>query len=80
MPSRGSFEIEARLKRDASMSLAVNGRTVARGRAAGLIPAEPLDGLSLGEDTLSNVGAYTDREEHFQGTVDRVKIEPGNIQ
>ena len=27
-----------------------------------------------------NVGAYTDRMEYFQGTVDRVKIEPGKAQ
>ena len=58
VPPGKRLSIEARLAKDGAMTLAVDGRGVATGRAAGLIPEEPMDGLSVGEDEKSAVGDY----------------------
>lgn len=55
----GHFSLEAHLMQTGAMTLAVNGKIVARGQALGLIKVQPKDGLSIGEDTLSAVGDYT---------------------
>jgi arylsulfatase len=54
----GKLAIEARLAKDGAMGLSINGRAAATGRAAGLIPEQPMDGLSVGEDEKSAVGDY----------------------
>jgi arylsulfatase len=54
----GKLAIEARLAKDGAMTLSVNGRAAASGRAAGLIPEQPMDGLTVGEDEKSAVGDY----------------------
>ncbi|MCX8157092.1 MAG: arylsulfatase [Verrucomicrobiae bacterium] len=70
----GRFLVEARLARDGAMTLAVNGTTVAEGRAAGVIPAQPVDPLTVGEDTETAVGAYTP-PHRLPGTVKNVVVE-----
>jgi hypothetical protein len=45
--------------RDASMELVINGRTVAQGHGPGLIPVQPQDELSIGDDSRSAVGEYS---------------------
>jgi arylsulfatase len=76
-PDSGAFQVTARLSSDATMALAIDGRTVAEGQAPGLIPKEPMDGLSIGEDSQSNVGEYREDEERFRGRVESVKVETG---
>jgi arylsulfatase len=69
----GRFSLEARLEKGGAMTLAVNGKIVARGSAPGLIAVQPLDELSIGEDTLSAVGDY-EPPHPLKGTVENVKV------
>lgn len=54
----GKCTLEARLALDGGMTLSVNSKTVATGKAPGLIPTQPQDGLSIGEDDRTAVGDY----------------------
>jgi arylsulfatase len=69
----GRFSLEARLDRDGTMRLLVQGREVARARASGLIPTQPQDELSIGEDTRTAVGDYP-APHPLKGTVENVKV------
>ena len=55
------------------MTLAVNGKIAATGKAPGLIPAQPKDGLSVGKDTQSAVGNYA-APHPFGGKVEKVRV------
>jgi len=55
--ARGLHRLEATLDRK-TMSLSVNGRDAVSRPSPGLIPAQPLDELSLGYDALSAAGDY----------------------
>lgn len=70
---RGRFSPKANLEKSGAMTLQVNGREVAHGQARCLIPTQPLDELSLGEDTKTAVGDYAPPFP-FKGTVTNVKI------
>lgn len=48
----------ARLGADRSLSLTLDGRVVAQGRASKLLSAQPLDGLNVGSDAAGVVGPY----------------------
>ena len=69
----GRFAITARLKRDGVMQLVVNGRMVADGKAPGLIPAQPVDELSIGQDVHTAVGDYT-APHPLRGAVENVRV------
>ena len=70
----GTFSLEARLEADGVMSLAVNGKVVATGKAAGLIPAQPVDDLSIGRDINTAVGSYQ-APYPLKGRVEKVEIQ-----
>ncbi|MBC8138604.1 MAG: arylsulfatase [Fibrella sp.] len=72
----GRFSLEARLAKDGAMTLAVDRKVVARGKASGMITAQPKDGLSIGEDTLSPVGDYS-APNSFRGKVENVRVDTG---
>ncbi len=69
----GRIVIAARLTRDGAMQLVVNGRTVAEGRASGLIPTQPVDELSIGADVRTAVGDYA-APYPLRGKVEKVSI------
>ena len=69
----GRFSLEATLGKDGAMRLAIDGREVARGQASGLIPAQPQDELSVGEDVRTAVGDYT-APNPLAGKVENVKV------
>jgi arylsulfatase len=71
----GRFSVTARLDRDASMQLSIDDRVVARGQAPGLIPVQPQDGLSIGEDSGTAVGDYPPPHP-LRGTVANVRVVP----
>jgi arylsulfatase A-like enzyme len=73
---QGRFTMEARLEKDGAMTLAVNGRIVARAKAPGVIAVQPQDELSIGEDTLSAVGDYQPPHP-LKGKVENVQITAG---
>lgn len=70
---QGRFSLEARLEKGGDMTLAVNGTILARGKAPGVFTAQPIDPLTIGEDTLSAVGDYA-APNPFKGTVENVKV------
>jgi arylsulfatase A-like enzyme len=70
----GRFRVEARLARDGALSLAVDGKTVAKGKAAGVIPAQPHEDFCVGFDNGRPVGGY-DGKAHFLGTISGLKVE-----
>jgi hypothetical protein len=69
----GRFSLQAVLAKDGAMRLSVNGREAATGKASGLIPVQPQDELSIGEDTKSAVGNYIPPHP-LSGKVENVKI------
>ena len=71
--SAGRFTLEATLEKDGTMRLTINGREAASGKASGLIPAQPQDGLTIGEDTKTAVGNYT-APNPLAGKVENVRI------
>ncbi|RYX84814.1 hypothetical protein EON83_07680, partial [bacterium] len=70
----GKFTIEAHLEKDGTMTLAVNGAIVARGKAPGVFTVQPQDPLSIGEDDLSAVGDYKSPNP-LKGKVENVKVD-----
>lgn len=73
----GSFSLEAHLQKDGTMTLAVNGAIVARGKAPGVFTVQPKDELSIGEDSLSAVGDYK-APYALEGKVEDVKVIPSD--
>jgi arylsulfatase A-like enzyme len=67
------LSIEARLGRDGVMLLAINGRQAASGKAPGTIPVQPVDELSIGEDSRTAVGEYIPPHP-LRGTIRNVRI------
>jgi arylsulfatase len=75
---------DAQLTTPATVSAAVNlqgvvtikidGRSVAKGKAGGLVPETPADGLQVGRDLAGTVGDY-DGPFEFQGKITRAVVE-----
>ncbi len=70
----GQFKIQAQLAQNGAMTLLVNGKTVATGKAPGSISKQPLDGLDIGRDLEGSVGAYQGPNP-LDGEVENVKID-----
>jgi arylsulfatase len=70
----GKFLLEAVLKADGTMTLSINGQTAAQGKAPSLIPAQPQDELSIGEDARTAVGDYTPPQP-LKGKVEQVRVQ-----
>ncbi len=70
--------VAARLEGDGTMALMVDGKEVATGKASGVIPKQPQDGLSVGEDARSAVGDY-EAPNRLEGTVTEVKVEASAV-
>jgi hypothetical protein len=70
----GRFALAARLTRDGLMQVAINGRTVAEGKAPGLIPTQPVDELSTGRDVRTAVGDYA-APYVLRGKIERVRVQ-----
>jgi len=59
---------EAFWKSDGTMQLQIDRRNVARGKAPGLLNAEPGDSLQIGADRVKPVGDYTEQNA-FRGSI-----------
>jgi arylsulfatase A len=69
----GPFQLEARLDRGGAMTLVVNGKTAATGKAPGLITAQPQEDFCVGFDNGRPVGEY-DGAALFRGTISKLKV------
>ena len=52
------FTLSANVSNDGSLSLSINEKVNATGKAAGLLARTPADGLQVGEDLRDPVGDY----------------------
>ena len=73
---RRPHRLEARLKKDGTMVLSINGEEVARDQAPGPIPTTPGDSLQIGADLIQPVGDY-DPPHYFTGSLEAIEIEYG---
>jgi arylsulfatase len=73
-PVKGRFKVEAVLTGE-TMTLTVDGSTVARGDSPGLIPVQPKDGLDVGRDDLTAAGDYPSPNP-FRGKIHAVQVTP----
>ncbi len=69
----GPREVAAKVGADGHITLTVDGQSVAEGKAAGLIPREPVEGLTVGNDGRAAVGEYTAPNE-FNGKVEKATV------
>ncbi|HEY5910981.1 MAG TPA: arylsulfatase [Verrucomicrobiae bacterium] len=63
----------ARLQRDGTVTLTLDGKTVGGGKAPGLVTSMPVDGLDVGCDTAGAVGPYSG-ENSFEGRIESVVV------
>lgn len=71
--ARGTHRFEAKLTAGGNLSLSVDGRTVAEGKAPGLIADQPGDGFTVGSDGDAAVGDYA-APNAFAGQVSNVQV------
>jgi len=69
----GSFQFEARLAHDGSMTLSTGGKVTATGKASGLIPTQPNEDFCVGFDNGRTVGEY-DGQSMFRGSISQLKV------
>jgi arylsulfatase A-like enzyme len=70
---QGKFSLEAHLETDGTMTLAVEGIVVARGKAPSVFTVQPLDAFSIGEDVQSAVGDYM-APNPLKAKIENVKV------
>lgn len=69
----GRHTVTATLARTGDMNVTVDGHPAGKGRAAGAITADPIDGLDAGGDRGAPVGPYPTPHE-FGGTISSVSV------
>ena len=69
----GARKVEAKLAADGKITLSVDGQAVGEGKAAGLVPAQPGEGLTVGNDGRNAVGEYTAPND-FTGKVENARV------
>lgn len=69
----GATKLTAVLGVDRSLTLSVNGKVVASGKAKSLIPRQPAEDLSIGHDTKVAVGKYAGNAV-FKGIIEGLQI------
>ena len=71
---KGHYRVEARLEEGGKLSLLMDGRKLAEGKASGLIDAQPGRGLSVGNaETGAAVGEY-ETPNPFSGKIENVTV------
>ena len=71
---KGRIKLSGELAMNGAMTLSVNGKIVARGKATAALPSEPVDGLEVGLDDKGNVGDYKGNFV-FRGTIHSALVE-----
>ncbi|HEX8915602.1 MAG TPA: sulfatase-like hydrolase/transferase [Humisphaera sp.] len=73
---QGHFKVQATLGADGAMTLSVDGKPVAEGKAGGLLAAQPRAGLQVGSSLKAAVGEY-EPPNAFKGKVLEVRVKTG---
>ncbi len=71
--SAGQHTVTAALSKAGELTLARDGNASATGLAAGVITAQPVDGLDIGADQGAPVGPY-ETPNSFGGTIEMVSV------
>ncbi len=74
MPMNRPVKITAALRRDFNLQLTVDDREAALTPAPGLIPRQPLEGVSVGFDQRPTLVGHYPADNHFQGTLENVQV------
>ena len=74
----GHFSVQATLHGDGALALLVDGKQVAQGKAASLIPQQPRAGFSVGTAANAAVGDY-DTPNPFKGKVTNVRVKTAAV-
>ncbi len=69
----GRFRLEAHLARDGALTLVVDGKPLAAGKAPGLISRQPQEDFCVGHDNGAVVGDY-DGEKLFAGSISQLEV------
>ena len=70
---KGHFTVLARIQKDGTLALLVDGRHVAAGKAAGPIPEEPKTAVTVGSANRVAIGDYTPPYT-FSGKINNVTV------
>ena len=73
---QGAVTIVGTIARNGAMRLAVNGTTVAKGKAKGSLPGQPAENCDVGQDTKMAVGSYK-APSKFGGAIEQVVVKVG---
>jgi len=69
----GKVTIQARLAADGAMTLVLDGKTVASGKADGTLTREPMESFCVGHDDAKTVDTY-DGKTLFKGSIRNIRI------
>jgi len=72
----GRLSIQARLAADGAMTLVINGKNVAAGKAPGLLPVQPQEHFCIGLDDGQPVGDYG-TQNRFSGRIENLTVRAG---
>jgi arylsulfatase len=70
----GAHTAEVHLAVDGAVTLKLDGKQIAEGKAASALTAMPVDGLDVGSDSGGLVGDYSEANS-FNGTINSLRIE-----
>jgi arylsulfatase A-like enzyme len=73
-PIKNHARVEAILGAGGALTLTVNGKTVATGKAPGLIPHQPAEDFCLGHDSRAPVAVYPASVQPFKGTLTHLSV------
>lgn len=76
---RGHFTVQATLHADGAMAIVVDGKSVAEGKAPGLIPQQPKAGLFVGKSGRAAVGEY-ESPAAFEGKITNVRVKADAVK
>jgi arylsulfatase A len=70
-----AYALDAQLQGDGKMTLAIDNKPAAEGKAAGLIPKQPDESMDVGFDSGAPVAKYKGKAtDPFQGSLSKLKI------
>ena len=72
----GQLSVEARLAGDGTMTLSINGKPAATGKAGGLIDRQPMEDFCVGHDNRVPLDSY-DGMTRFAGSIEKLKVVTG---
>ncbi len=73
----GRIAVEARLREDGTMTLLVDGNSVATGKAGGLLEQQPMEAFCVGHDDRMPLDSSYDGKPKFAGSIEHLRVTTG---